>query len=159
MCSFSACRRLALARKELTGGGKRALKGQKQKNSTHNVYVFQSTKPWPVGLHVWMRDWAASYVHAAFHFKTNEFLNYSTGAGRRGITAVTPNVLRSEVWRIFYSDCCILRNAAPEAVTSWTARAWIPLLFPSKKNRPAENRETPTILGRCQTIVYSFRGR
>lgn len=60
MCSFCVCRRLALARKELTGWGKRDLKGQKQKNSTHNVYVFQSPKPWPIGLHVWMQDQAAS---------------------------------------------------------------------------------------------------
>ena len=153
------CRRLALARKELTGGGKWDLQGQKQKNSTHNVYVFQSTKPWPVGPHGWMQDWAALYVHATVHFKTNSYFSYSIGAGRREITAVTLNVLRSEVCCILYNDCCMLRNAASEAVTSWTAQAWIPLLFPRKKNRPAENRETPKALGRCQTVVYAFRGR
>lgn len=142
MCSFSVCRRLTLARKKLTGRGKRDLKGHKQKNSPHCVYVFQPTKPWPTDLHVCVQDWAASYVHAMFHFKTNYFVNYSVGASRREITVVTLNMLRSEVWCIFYSDCCIFRNAASEVVTSWAAQAWIPLLFPSKRNRPTENRNS-----------------
>lgn len=44
MCSFSVCRRVALARKELTGGGKNDFKGQKQENRTQNVYAFQYTE-------------------------------------------------------------------------------------------------------------------
>lgn len=119
----------------------------------HKVHVSQSTKSWATGLHVWMQDWVASYVQAMFHFKTHTFSSYSTGASRREITVVTLKYAASFIVIAAYWETQPQKLQPHEL-----PRHEYHYCFQVRKTE-SQKTEPPTVLGQCQTLVYTFKGR